>query len=40
MAGEKGGEPTGAGGDRVPWLQTPGGDYDGGPALSRVVGLV
>ena len=40
MTGDKWSEPTVTDEDRLPWLETASDDYDEGPALSRVVGMV
>ncbi|MEO5494404.1 MAG: SPOR domain-containing protein [Sphingomonas sp.] len=40
MAGEKWSEPTVTDDNRLPWLETAGDDFDEGPALSRVIGMV
>lgn len=40
MTGEKWSEPSVTDNDRLPWLETADGDYEEGPALSRVVGMV
>ncbi len=40
MAREKWSEPTVTDDNRLPWLETAGDDFDEGPALSRVIGMV
>src|SRR5205085_9775626 len=40
MPGEKWSEPSVTDTDRLPWLETAGDDYEDGPALSRVIGMV
>jgi len=40
MSGDKWSEPSVTDSDRLPWLETAGDEYDDGPALGRVVGMV